>query len=109
MPPFSVSAGLMRRLRPLFLAPLFVFPVLAALAPASDVAAQAADPAARGLDLFVDLSGRGAPGAKVPLQIQAYGFPTAVTLAPLAGAAIEAVWDPESLGPGVSQAPPPVK
>ena len=33
----------------------------------------------------VELPPRAAPGAKLPLQLQAYGFPTAVTLAPLAG------------------------
>jgi hypothetical protein len=99
----------MLRTRPLS-ALLLVAPLAAlALAPPSDAGAASPDPAARGLDLFVEVPQRSAPGAKVPVQVEALGFPTAVTLAPLAGAQIEAVWDPESLGPGVSQAPPAVR
>lgn len=74
-----------------------------------DARASAKDPAARGLDVFVHLPAEAAPGGSVPLQLQVYGFPTVTTLAPLDGATLEAVWDPESLGPGVSSAPPPVR
>lgn len=95
----------MRRLRPAFAAAVLSSVALAAIAPASDVGAAAPDPAARGLDLFVDVPERAVPGSKLPLQLQAFGFPTATTLAALPGASIEAVWDPESLGPGVSRAP----
>jgi hypothetical protein len=98
----------MRRRPSLFLAPLLVSLAAFALAPPSDVGAAAPDPAARGLDLFIDVPTIAAPGATMPVQLLALGFPTAVTLAPLAGATIEATWDPESLGPNVSAAPPPV-
>ncbi len=98
----------MRRRSSLFLAPVLGSVVALALAPPSDVGAAAPDPAARGLDLFIDAPDVAAPGATMPVQLLALGFPTAVTLAPLAGATIEATWDPESLGPNVSAAPPSV-
>src|SRR5262249_29571239 len=88
--------------------PILAITGLALMGPAGGEAAAAADPAARGLDVFLDRPTRGAPGAALPLQIQAFGFPTAVTLAPLAGAEIEASWDPESLAAGSSKAPPAV-
>lgn len=96
----------MRRSRlPAVAATLLTFAAFGAIAPPSDAGAAGGDPAARGLDLFVDAPDRAVPGARLPLQIQAYGFPTATALAALPGAAIEAVWDPESLGPGVRRAP----
>lgn len=95
----------MKLRRRLFLAPILMSVAAFALAPPSDVGAKGADPAARGLDLFVDAPTHSAPGATVPIQIQALGFPTAVTLAPLEGATIDASWDPESLGPNVSAVP----
>lgn len=67
-----------------------------------------ADPAERGLDLFAHLPTSAGPGTSLPVQVQAYGFRTISTPLPLAGATVEAVWDPESLGKGVSKAPPPV-
>ncbi|APR76270.1 Large extracellular alpha-helical protein [Minicystis rosea] len=59
--------------------------------------------------MFLHAPDAAAPGARVPLQIEAFGFPTAITLAPLAGATVEAAWDPEHLGPGVTSAPPAVR
>ncbi|MCC6525865.1 MAG: hypothetical protein IT373_24675 [Polyangiaceae bacterium] len=67
------------------------------------------DPAARGLDVFVHAPGEMSGGATVPLQIQAYGFPTVQTATALAGAEVEATWLPESLGPDVSRVPDPVR
>ena len=96
----------MRRSLRLLFAPVLAPLAALALAPPSDVGAAAPDPASRGLDLFIDAPGVAAPGAKMPLQMLALGFPTAVTLAPLAGATIDATWDPTSLGPNVSAAPP---
>ncbi|MFT3773092.1 MAG: hypothetical protein QM820_47535 [Minicystis sp.] len=82
---------------------------LCASAAVSDAQTAAADPAARGLDLFLHAPDGAAPGSRVPVQIEAFGFPTAVTLAPLGGATVEAAWDPEHLGPGVTAAPPAVR
>ncbi|MBK8252303.1 MAG: hypothetical protein IPK82_06490 [Polyangiaceae bacterium] len=82
---------------------------IAALSPPTDAGAQSADPALRGLDLFVDVPRAAVNGQLVPIQIQAYGFPSATVLAALPGAAIEAVWDADSLGPGAASTPPPVK
>ncbi len=98
----------MRHLRGLGLVPLFASLGLIALGPPSDAGAAASDPAARGLDLFIDMPGSSAPGGKIPVQIVALGFPTAVTLAPLAGAEIEATWGPEGLGKGGTKGPAPV-
>lgn len=75
----------------------------------SDAQTASSDPAARGLDLFVHVPEGAAPGSRLPLQLEAFGFPTAITLSPLAGASVEAGWDPEHLGPGVSVAPPSVR
>lgn len=66
------------------------------------------DPAARGLDVFLHMPSTVAPASTIPLQVQALGFPTVTQLAPLPGALIEAAWNPESLGPGLTQAPKPV-
>lgn len=63
---------------------------------------------ARGLDLFLHAPDRGAPGATLPVQVLALGFPTVVTLRPLEAVTVEATWDPEHLGK-VSAAPPPVR
>lgn len=98
----------MRRSRSAAL-PLLLLAACGALAAASDAGADPPDLAARGLDLFIDAPEHAVPGSKLPLQIQAFGFPAASSLAPLSGASIEAVWDPESLGPGVHRAPPAVK
>jgi hypothetical protein len=82
--------------------------VIAALAtvPAS---AASKDPAARGLDLFVHAPKTVPSGATLPVQVRVYGFPTVSTLTPLAGATVEAAWDPESLGEKVATAPEPVE
>ena len=80
-----------------------------ALAARSDAAGAPDDLAARGLDVFLHLPPSAAPRALLPVQVQAVGFPTAVSSSPLAQVAIEAAWDPEHLGPGVSTAPPPVR
>ncbi len=79
------------------------------LIPPSDAASTSKDPAARGLDLFLHMPASAPPGGALPLQIQVFGYPTVTSLAPLEGAVVEAVWDPESLGPGLSKAPPPVR
>jgi hypothetical protein len=82
---------------------------LSGAAALSDAQTASSDPAARGLDLFVHVPEGAAPGSRVPIQLEAFGFPTAITLAPLSGATVEAGWDPELLGPGVSAAPPSVR
>src|ERR1700677_374873 len=71
-------------------------------------AAEGPDPAARGLDVFVHVPPEAAPGGVLPIAVQAVGFTTVVTPAPLPQAAVEAVWNPETLG-GVAVAPPAVK
>src|SRR5688572_26360486 len=63
------------------------------------------DPAARGLDLFLHLAKNAAPGSKLEVLTEAFGFATATKAAPLAGATIEAGWDPEELD-GVAPPPP---
>ncbi|WP_437947467.1 alpha-2-macroglobulin family protein [Sorangium sp. So ce296] len=94
--------------RPLLpLAGLLVTAALGAAA-TSDAATDHRDAVARGLDLFVHAPDRGAPGAALPVQVLALGFPTAVTLRPLEAATVEATWDPEHLGK-VSAVPPPVR
>lgn len=75
------------------------------IAASSDAQVGGPDPARRGLDVFVHVPDQGAPGGTIPLQIEAFGFPSVVTLQPLGAAAVEAAWDPESLGPGISVAP----
>jgi hypothetical protein len=85
--------------------------VLSAALPFSgDVAAK--DGAARGLDLFLHAPDEVLSGGSLPVQARVYGFPTVTTLAPLAGATVEATWDPESLAEGkdkpVASVPPAV-
>ena len=91
------------------LLPGLVLLAVSGAAAVSDAQQSSADPAARGLDVFVHVPGRAAPGSSVPVQIEAFGFPTAITLTPLASATIEAAWDPEHLGPGITRSPPSVK
>ncbi len=64
------------------------------------------DPGARGLDLFVHAPDKIAAGGRLPVQVRVFGFAQVSTPAPLAGATIEATWDPESLGKKVASAPP---
>jgi hypothetical protein len=54
----------------------------------SDAATEGSSSVARGLDLFLHAPDRGAPGATLPVQVVALGFPTAITLRPLEGAPI---------------------
>src|SRR5262249_20614331 len=92
--------------------PSFLIAIAAAFALAfapSDARTAGADPAARGLDLFVHVPADAAAGSFVPVQVEAFGFPTAVSLVPLAQATVEAGWDAEHLGPGISTAPPTVR
>jgi hypothetical protein len=90
--------------------PLVILAALTVALAATPVATPAPrDPAARGLDLFLHLADRAAPGATLPVQVQVLGFPTVLSLEPLAGVPIEAAWDPEHLGPGASAVPPPVR
>jgi hypothetical protein len=88
----------------------FVLPFLAlsAIASARDSEAEPPDPAARGLDVFVHAPPEVAPGGMLPIAVQAVGFTSVVTPAPLVGAVVEATWNPESLGKAAS-VPPPVK
>ncbi|XXX81273.1 alpha-2-macroglobulin family protein [Sorangium sp. So ce134] len=90
--------------------PLTGLLVIASLGAAatSDAATDRRDAVARGLDLFIHAPDGGAPGATLPVQVLALGFPTAVTLRPLEAATVEATWDPEHLGK-VSAVPPPVR
>ncbi len=74
--------------------------------PAGVPAGRRSDPAARGLDMFVHAPARIAAGARLPVQVRVFAFPRVSTLAPLAGATIEATWDPESLGKKMAAAPP---
>ena len=97
----------MRRASTSFLAALGLAGCL--VAASSDAEVGGPDPARRGLDLFLHLPAEGAPGGSIPLQIEAVGFPSVVSLQPLGGAAVEAAWDPESLGPGINVAPPSVQ
>lgn len=101
-----MSLGLMRRL-PVALVSLAL--LLCGTAAVSDAQTAGSDPAARGLDVFIHAPDGASPGARVPVQIEAFGFPTAITLATLGGATVEAAWDPEHLGPGVTAAPPAVR
>ena len=55
------------------------------------------------VDLVVDVPERAVPGSKLPLQLQAFGFPTATTLTALPGASIKTVWDPENLEPKIGE------
>jgi hypothetical protein len=92
--------------------PFLFAPILAlGLAPfaASDARSASSDPAGRGLDVFVHVPADAAPGSLLPVQIEAFGFPTAATLTALGQASVEAGWDPTELGPGVTAAPPSVK
>ena len=78
---------------------------------ASAVPASAAskDPAARGLDLFLHAPPSVPSGGTWPVQVRVFGFPTVATLTPLAGATVEATWDPETLGDKASAVPKPVE
>jgi hypothetical protein len=96
------------RRHPLLLSMLLAAVALSALGRSSD-AAGAPDPAARGLDLFLHVPANAPPRGLVPVQVEAIGFPTAVTTQPLANVTIEAVWNPEHLGANVSAAPPVVR
>jgi hypothetical protein len=102
-----MSLAVMRR-SPIVL-PALVLALGLSAAASSDAQTAAADPASRGLDLFLHAPEAAAPGARLPISVEAFGFPTAITLAPLAGATVEAAWDPEHLGPGVTAAPPAVR
>ncbi len=51
----------------------------------------------RGLDFYLHGSNSGAAGETLSVNVQALGFPTSTTLAPLPNAVFEATWDPESL------------
>src|SRR5258708_7590443 len=88
----------------------FVACALALLALARGTDAQTAwsDPAGRGLDAFIHVVDRAPPGALLPLQVEAIGFPTVVSFVPLGGAIIEATWNPEKLGATLG-VPPAVK
>lgn len=85
------------------------FLMLAAFAATTDAAQEPKDPAARGLDVFLQVPSEAPPATVLPIQAQVFGFPTASSLVPLAGARIEAAWDPESPALKTSAPPPPVQ
>lgn len=87
--------------------PLAAIAVLS-LTRTTDAQTAGGDPAARGLDVFVHAPADGAPGGTLPVDLSAVGFPSVVALKPLAGATVEALWNPETLGQ-VASAPPSVK
>jgi hypothetical protein len=66
----------------------------------------------RGVDLWLYGPSSAPAGGRLDLSVVALGFPTATTLTPLAGASVEAAWDPTSLTgddePKPAVAPPPV-
>ena len=64
-------------------------------------------PVARGLALYAHAAASAAPGAKVAVAIEAYGFPSVTQAVALPGATIVLGWSPDSLGPKV-EVPPPV-
>lgn len=78
---------------------------LACLLPGGVAAARDADPANRGIDLFIHTAQAAFAGDRAVVDLQAYGFPTVTTARPLGSAKIIAAWDPETLGPGTSRAP----
>src|SRR4051812_24855476 len=86
---------------PYRLAPALAIALVAAGSAVSDAQTTSPRPVARGLDLFIHVPDHAAALGVVPLQVEALGFPTVVSLVPLAGASVEATWDPEHLGPGV--------
>lgn len=65
--------------------------------PMTSAEGQKSDPAARGLDLYIHAPSSAAPGGAFELAVEAFGFPTVTRAVPLAGATIEAGWDPEKL------------
>ena len=67
------------------------------------------DPAARGMDLFLHAPNSVPSGGTWPVQVRVFGFPTVSTLTPLAGATVEASWDPESLGDKAAVVPTPIE
>lgn len=77
----------------------------AAPAPGNATGSVAPDPAARGLDLFVHCPSEVAAGSVLPIQVQAIGFPTVTAPRPLAGATVEASWDPQAWPQGVRPVP----
>jgi hypothetical protein len=79
--------------------------VAAIAVPAS---AASKDPAARGMDLFLHAPKSVPSGGTWPVQVRVFGFPTVSTLASLAGATVEAAWDPESLGDKAAVVPKPI-
>ncbi len=56
-----------------------------------------ADPAARGLDLFVHAPEHALSGSVLRVDVEAYGFAQVTSPSPLPGAEIRAAWDPETL------------
>ncbi len=100
----SVRQVHMPSLTPLarFAALVFVFLSAILVAPRSQ--ALPADPAARGLDLFIHTPTEVAPGGSLELTTEVFGFASVTEARPLANAVVEVGWDPESLH---GAAPPP--
>ncbi len=76
---------------------ILVFLVLGCLLLPRSLGALPADPAARGLDVFVHVPRSAAPGAQIELTAEAIGFATVTHALPLPNATIEVGWDPETL------------
>jgi hypothetical protein len=72
---------------------------------AAPAAAIGQDPAARGLDVFLHVPTHAAPGGTLSFTAEAFGFATPSNPLPLAGATLEAGWDPETLDGAVPPAP----
>ncbi len=94
------------RLSPLGQLVLALLVLVGAVGLATDVRAVAGDPAARGVDLFLHVPSTASPGTDLPVQVQAYGFPSVTHPVTLVGAIVEAGWDPEQFPSG---APPSVQ
>jgi hypothetical protein len=75
---------------------LFAAVVTASLVPGAATSASPAD-TERGLDVWVHAPSTATGRGTVPINVLALGFPTVKTTRPLAGAVVEATWDPESL------------
>ncbi len=57
-----------------------------------DARSAPSDPAARGLDAYVELPSSAPAGSKIIVALRTFGFPTAVEPAPLGEVNVEAVW-----------------
>ncbi len=87
---------------------LFAVVLAVVLARPTTASTRPKDPTARGLDLFVHGPSAAPSGGSLSLSVEALGFPTITSSEPVAGATIEAAWDPESLHLADAPLPPSV-